>query len=118
MSAVARKGDPIHFDAPVQNLAFSPDGATLAVSFGRFAESSSTTDRNRPRLVDVATGRTRVVLAGQHVASSAVAFNRGGTTVATGGADGRIVLHDVATGEARGQPLEVGHGFPFVVPEW
>ncbi|MFI5043811.1 MAG: WD40 repeat domain-containing protein, partial [Acidimicrobiales bacterium] len=104
-------GDPVAFDEPVTGLSFSPDDRTLAVSFGRFGVMAAATTRTTPQLVDVATRRlTGTSLGGHRTTVNAIAFSPDGRVIATGGNDGRIVLHDAATGQTLGSPIQLFAG--------
>jgi WD40 repeat protein len=84
---------------PVRDIAFSPDGKTLA---------SGGMD-NAIRLWDVATGKTiGDPLRGHEWWVMSVAFSPDGKTLASGSMDQTIRFWDVATGNAIGDPLR-GH---------
>ena len=80
------------------DIAFSPDGNTLAVAEGT---------NFRPRdgavtiLFDVATGRQLATLRGDDALHSAVAFSSDGKTLATASERGEITLWDLNTHEER-----------------
>ncbi len=80
---------------PVDALAFSPDGKTLA---------SGSNDKT-VRLWDAATGEARATLTGHEDSVSAVAFSPDGKTLASAGENPRnpseLRLWDAATGEPR-----------------
>jgi WD40 repeat protein/transcriptional regulator with XRE-family HTH domain/tRNA A-37 threonylcarbamoyl transferase component Bud32 len=87
-----------HTDA-VWNVAFSPDGQTLA--------SGSADDSII--LWDVATGQPLgPPLIGHDSSVTSVAFNPDGQTLASSSMDKSLILWDVATGQPLGSPL-VGH---------
>lgn len=78
----------------IPNVAFAPDGSTLALS--EFAWE--------PRdvlLLDVATGAVRSRLSGHQRGINALTFAPDGRTLATAGADRCIKLWDLATGQER-----------------
>jgi WD40 repeat protein len=75
----------------VGSLAFSPDGATLAVA----------TLANEATLVDCLTGAERRVLGGHTDTIRCVAFSPDGRTVATGGQDRTARLWDIASAAPR-----------------
>jgi len=68
----------------VNQLTFSPDGKTLV------------TATIRAQLWDVASGKPRRVLDGHSGVILAVAFNRDGTRLATGSADGTVLIWDTS----------------------
>jgi WD40 repeat protein len=75
----------------IRNLAFSPDGRTLAVG----GQSGS------PRLWDVPTGQVRADLNTSHIAGirTGLAFSPDSKLLATAGDDATVRLWDVATGQ-------------------
>ena len=73
---------------PVQAVAFSPDGATLA----------STGSDQTVRLWDVPTGELRRTLAGHSQLVKCATFSPDGKLLASGGADGVLRLWDASTG--------------------
>jgi WD40 repeat protein/tetratricopeptide (TPR) repeat protein len=79
----------VHFD----ELAFSPDGATIA------AAGSQELVPNPVRLLDARTGRETAVLHGHQRHVEAVAFASDGKRLVSGGGDGRLYLWDLATGK-------------------
>ena len=104
-------GDSVAFDERVTGLSFSPDDRTLAVSIGRIGGRAAATTRTTPQLVDVATRRlTGTSLGGHRTTVNAIAFSPDGRVIATGGNDGRIVLHDAATGQTLGSPIQLFAG--------
>jgi class 3 adenylate cyclase/WD40 repeat protein len=100
-----RTGAQVTFEAAVADVAFSPDGRTLAVALGVRGGDDAATAANAARLVDVATRVTTFALSGHGATVNAVAFSPDGQYVATGGNDGIVVLHDAASGAIRGDPL-------------
>jgi WD40 repeat protein len=111
----APDGAPLQFSAPVADLAFSPDGRTLAVALGRVngAEpvviggdvGGSARATNTTRLVDVASRRTTQLLAGHPSTDNAVIFTADGSKVITGGEDGLVITRDATTGAPVGTPI-------------
>jgi transcriptional regulator with XRE-family HTH domain len=89
LAAAARPGAAVltSHAGPVDSVAFSWDGTTLATG-----NADGTV-----RLWDVATRRQIAALAGPTGGVNSVAFSRDGTTLATGNADGTVRLWDVAT---------------------
>ncbi len=78
------------------NLAFSPDGATLAAGYGDAAV----------RLWDVARGEGTAALQGHAYPVVGVAFSADGKLLASGGSDGTVRLWNPATG----RPLKTVQG--------
>ena len=76
---------------PVSNVAFAPDGKTLA---------SGSSD-NSIKLWDPATGTLRATLLGHTRPVSSVAFAPDGRTLASGSNDNSVKLWDPATGMLR-----------------
>ena len=92
-------GDPLTgHTSPVNSVAFSPDGKTLA---------SGSAD-GTVRLWDVATRRQIGNNLTGGSAVNSVAFSPDGKTLASGSADDTVRLWDVATGQQIGDPL-TGH---------
>jgi DNA-binding SARP family transcriptional activator/WD40 repeat protein/energy-coupling factor transporter ATP-binding protein EcfA2 len=106
----AADGPPLHFGAPIADLAFSPDGRTLAVALGAIGFPAATTPANTPRLVDVASRATSRLLGGLTQTAAAVAFTPDGKDVLTGGNDGLVITHDARTGAADGAPIDFHAG--------
>ncbi|KAK1186431.1 trypsin-like peptidase domain-containing protein [Streptomyces sp. NBS 14/10] len=76
---------------PVNSLAYSPDGKTLATA----------SDDKTVRLWDVDTGKVRRILAGHTGPVRSVAFSPDGRTLATGGFDSTVRLWDLNTNKPR-----------------
>jgi WD40 repeat protein len=72
---------------PIQSVAFSPDGKTLATGW----------DDNNVRLWDVASRREVALLRKHTEGVTAVAFSPDGKTLASGGGDGTVLLWNSAT---------------------
>jgi WD40 repeat protein len=77
----------------VKDVAFSPDGSTLAVA----------AQDGRLTLWDVASRTRRGVLTGHDGAVRAVAYQPGGALLASGGRDGTVIIWDVGRGAVRAQ---------------
>ncbi|MFH8799416.1 trypsin-like peptidase domain-containing protein [Streptomyces sp. NPDC017936] len=78
-------------DQPLQSVAFSPDGRTLATA----------SDDHSVRLWNVATGKPGRTLSGHTAPVYSVAFSPDGRTLATGSWDHTARLWNVATGEVQ-----------------
>src|SRR5690606_23242159 len=79
----------------VNRVAFSPDGRRLVSACGRLDEPGQV------KVWDVAAGREERTLAGLRGSVHAVVFTPDGEALVTGGRDGTLRVHDVATGELR-----------------
>jgi WD40 repeat protein len=75
----------------VADMAWSPDGLTLATCYS--------TPGTEARLRDVASGKLRVVLTNQAHKASCLAFSPDGKSLASGGADQTIRVWDPVTGQ-------------------
>ncbi len=100
---------PSPISPPVTSLAFSPDGATLAV--GTFRQV---------QLWDMASGRRARVLSGAPDSVTALAFAPKGATLAAGTGEptrtGEVLLFDMATGRTvrrLGQHTDVVYGLAY-----
>ncbi|WP_241245623.1 pentapeptide repeat-containing protein, partial [Candidatus Protofrankia datiscae] len=82
-------------DAAAMAIAFSPDGAALAV--GR--------DDGTVRLSTIATGRQAGLLTGHIGAVRAVTFSPDGSLLATGGDDGTVRLWTIGAGSSTGSTV-------------
>jgi len=71
------------------DVAFSPDGRTVAVGLGN----------KRARLYDVATGRQVAVLEGHSEAVTSVAFSPDGNLVVSGSTDKTVRIWEVKSGK-------------------
>lgn len=80
-----------HLDGPVDCLAYSPDGKTLA---------SGCRD-DTVKLWDVATGQEKATLLGHRNWVMSVSWSPDGKTLASGSRDHTIILWDVATAKAK-----------------
>ena len=74
----------------VPNVAFSPDGKTVASSGGKLIH-----------VWDAATGETRHTLKGHAAAARGLAFSPDGKTLVTGGDDRKVIVWDLGTGLAK-----------------
>src|SRR5205085_285679 len=92
---------------PVNSVAFSPDGRTLASGHSDLYPSGGT--KGTVRLWDVASHRQLgAPLPGDTEHTYSVAFSPDGRTLASGGHDGIVWLWDVASHRQLGAPL-TGH---------
>jgi WD40 repeat protein len=73
---------------PITAMAFSPDGAQIAVA----------TEGPKVSLYRIADGKQLATLSGHRGAIYAVAFRPDGAQVATGGFDGQVRLYDLPSG--------------------
>jgi WD40 repeat protein/class 3 adenylate cyclase len=104
-----RSGRALKLGHDSLGLTFSPDGERLVTLEGEDADTSPLATAASVRVWDVATREPVDLPLGGHTASvSTAAFSPDGRILATGGNDGRVVLHDAATGVTLGPPLPVG----------
>ena len=89
------------------NVAFSPDGTTLASVSGDYAV----------RLWDVATGTQKGTLTGHTYEVYSVSFSPDGKTLVSGSGDYTVRLWDVATGTQKGILTELGGGSASFSPD-
>jgi len=87
--------DPDSHTAPVNSVAFSPDGKIFA----------SASDDTKVILWDSATSQRLRTLSGHTGYVKSIDFNSDGTELASTGFDNKIILWDVATGDQIGLPL-------------
>lgn len=78
-----------HIGSPIQSVAFSPDGSTVACS----AASGEV------RIFRVDNGQRVSLMNADRGPVFSIAFNDDGTQIACGGQDGRIRFHDTSNGE-------------------
>ncbi|MHC4645217.1 MAG: WD40 repeat domain-containing protein [Planctomycetota bacterium] len=99
---------------PVSDLAFSPDGKSLASAHGLLEETqpapTSVDAGYTVRLWDIKSGDELASLKGHTATVSSVAFNKSGTILASGSMDGTVCLWDVAN--AKEIATLRGHGLP------
>ncbi len=93
--------DPNMNSDVVRDAACSPDGATLAAAYGRFAGLLQEPRPGQAVLWDLRTGKQRAALLGHGDGVSCVAFSPDGTLLATGGFDAAVKLWDPTTGKER-----------------
>src|SRR5262249_57310405 len=80
--------------APVNSVAFGPDGTWLATAAGRIGSGDNTA-----RLWDARTGQELVAFRGHRAPVSSVAFGPDGTRLATASWDNTARLWDARTGQ-------------------
>jgi WD40 repeat protein len=102
---------PLKHPYAVSSLDFSPDGKMLAAATCGSVDEDNTCDEGEVRLWYTETiERPPKLLTGHAGWVNTVAFSPNGKTLATGGADGQVLLWDVATGNY--QPTEINHFGP------
>ena len=74
----------------VPNVAFSPDGKTVASSGGKVIH-----------IWDAATGKPTMLLLGHAASARGLAFTPDGKTLISGGDDRRVIVWDIVTGKAK-----------------
>ena len=88
-------GPPLHLGAPVQSVAFSPDGKTVL-----------TASKFKTQMCEAATGKPIGLPLSEKAWIDTVAFSPDGLTVLTGSNHGKAQLWEVATGKQIGPPLQ------------
>jgi WD40 repeat protein/class 3 adenylate cyclase len=84
-------------------------GDRLAAARGQVGSTDPATPDNAARIWDLSTGLPVGAALGGHAGTvNTIAVSPDRALLATGGNDGRIVLHDARSGDALGAPFEVG----------
>ena len=97
-------GDPLPLAGSDANLAYSPDGRTLAVGGDHFVRLIDA--RTRAQLAETAVGGVATRMAFTKDGSQLVVLVAPGGSTSLGGADAQITVRDAATLEPIGRSIE------------
>ena len=96
-----------HLRGSVATVAFSPDGRTLALAYGDWADPRLVDPGKTVRLYNVADRAPGPPVAGPLADVTSLAFSPTGERLALGGADDRVAFRDVLSGAATRAPIVV-----------